>query len=326
MAVYEGFAVSAAGANADDVRKAMAGLVVRNADGSPRVGVFSNGTGVFVSGKAAMAVDVAAFNVATLRSAGDGVVLFGNDGVVSLPIGAAPASNSRIDAVYVKHNDASKGDALSTPILAVAAGVASATPTPATVPAGALRIANITIPAGATTTQSSGVVVTQVAPMTAAAGGVVALRNQTEQDAFAAVAGQQAYRVDTKALVAFDGTSWGATGGQLMTAWGNNFGNSIGGEPLNYRIANGRVWVRGQVTNKGARNYAAGTFVAFVTLPNEVRPASGTMAVIGTSHPGTTGNVWLNVTTTDMRIATPVAVNSTADQYRFDIAVDWPVP
>jgi hypothetical protein len=64
---------------------------------------------------------------------------------------AGPASGSRIDSIYVLQQDYEKGAATSRVVLGLQAGVATTgTATAPAVPAGALRVANILVPANAT--------------------------------------------------------------------------------------------------------------------------------------------------------------------------------
>lgn len=62
---------------------------------------------------------------------------------------AGPASGSRIDVLWVRQNNYEAGDANSRVVYGVAAGTAASSPTAPAVPAGAIAIGQLTVPAGA---------------------------------------------------------------------------------------------------------------------------------------------------------------------------------
>src|SRR3546814_20793599 len=122
-----------------------------------------------------------------------------NDGTVAATITTAPVSNSRIDVVYVKQNEsaAPMSDGADTAVIAVVAGTAAASPVKPAIPTGALELATVLVPSGVTATNAGGVVITQTAPFTATAGGVVYVRNATERDAWTPAQGAIAYQIHT---------------------------------------------------------------------------------------------------------------------------------
>lgn len=208
MVVHLSFpAPTGAPLSSTDTREGIAGLTVRDLAGNVRAGILPNTTAALVTARASMGVDVAGFGAVLNRS---GALLIANDGAVTVPLGAAPSSNSRIDVVYVKQNESAApfSDADNTPVLGVTAGTASVTPTAPNVPAGALPLAQVLIPSTASTTQSAGVVITQVYPYTAANGGTVLVRNQAERDAQSWPDGTRVWRIDTNAVEVRSSGSW----------------------------------------------------------------------------------------------------------------------
>lgn len=196
----------AGGLTIADERLILAGLIAKNADGSPRVGVFPSGVGALVTGRASMGYDIAPFKAATSRT-GLGVELLANDAtVVNVPTDAAPSANSRLDVIYARAQFTSSADPGNVPIFGVAKGTAAPVPTKPPLPAGALELAVAEIPSTATTTAS--VVITPSAPFTAAAGGIVLLRNAAELAAFAAADGTIARRLDNGILQYRTGGAW----------------------------------------------------------------------------------------------------------------------
>lgn len=173
-----------------DARLILMGLVAANADGSPRTGVLGPNPSL-VSTTGTMNLAVAAGEFVTSKGRGDGVAIFANDGTVNVPVSAAPGSNSRIDILYVKHNDDTTGDANALPIFGVAAGAAAASPVKPAIPTGATELAQLRIYAGTTATNGGANVLTNTAQMTAARGGVVPFRAKAELDAWTTAASGQ---------------------------------------------------------------------------------------------------------------------------------------
>lgn len=197
----------AGGLSIVDERLILSGLIVKNADGTARTGVFPSGTDPLVTGRASMGYDIAPFRAAVSRT-GVGVELLANDAtVINVPTDAAPGANSRIDVIYVRSQFTASTDPGNVPLFGVAKGTAAPVPTKPPIPAGALELAYAPITSSATTTAS--VVITQSAPWTAAAGGVVPFRNKALMDAWTtAVEGQRAVAQDTKAEYTRIGAVW----------------------------------------------------------------------------------------------------------------------
>lgn len=178
-----------------DTRRVLAGLIARNADGTPRPGILPPVATALVAGRASMAYDVAPFIAATARF-NNGIELVANDALVQVATDPAPNANSRIDVIYVRSRFLQHADGSNLVELAVAKGLAAAIPQKPPIPAGALELGWATVPSTATTTLSNGVVITQTHPFTAAAGGTVWVRNAAEMAAWIPAAGSSAYRLD----------------------------------------------------------------------------------------------------------------------------------
>src|SRR5690606_4301504 len=178
--------------DADDTRYDLAALVACDANGLPRSGITAP-PGLVLTGTSAASVIVGRLRAAAVRDRG--AVLLANDGPVTVPLDAAPASNSRIDVIYAKQSDASNTvsapDTDNNPVIAVAKGTASATPTKPQIPEGAIEVGTVQIPANATSTQASGVVIGQTDRYTAAAGGVIPARTAAGRLAMTNVPGGQ---------------------------------------------------------------------------------------------------------------------------------------
>lgn len=204
MAIRKGLPAKSAATDADDTRYLFSGLVACNVDGSPRGGVLSPAGVNIVNSTATMNVSVARFQGAAVRDGG--VVLLANDGAANVLLDAAPGANSRIDVIYAKQNDSSATvtvpDANNIPMLSFVKGTAGAVPVKPTLPIGALELATVLIPADATATNSGGVVITQTAPFTASAGGVVPFRTKSDMDLWTTAPALQ-HATDLSASVAY---------------------------------------------------------------------------------------------------------------------------
>lgn len=204
MTLTRGFIRNAATTPLDARLMDMAGLVC-NADGSPRPGVLGSANLSIVTALATMNVAVAAAEFVTSKGKADGVAIFTNDGVVNVAIAAAPASNSRIDVIWVRHQDNTTGDAASTPIFGVTAGVAAASPTKPAIPTGALELATLRVYAGTTAANGGSNTLVNTYAMTAARGGVVPFRTKADLDLWTTPVPQQEALVLADAVPANNG-------------------------------------------------------------------------------------------------------------------------
>lgn len=194
-----------------EVRKQLAGQFVQNADGTVRGGVLSGRRNV-VTTLATRNVGVGIVNLVRPTDGGLGALLGANESFETLAIAAAPAAGtSRIDLIWARANDSGSGQSNSNCIteFGVQTGTAAASnPQVPALPAGAEELATLLFPAGATTTQSAGVVLTESSRLTAATGGVVELRSQAQMDAFSAAEGQRVRRIDTTIEYVRESGAW----------------------------------------------------------------------------------------------------------------------
>lgn len=185
-----------------DARLMNMAQTVCNADGSPRTGVMGNASSTIVSTTGTMNVNVAAAEFATSKGKSDGVVIFTNDGTTAVAIPAAPGSNSRIDTIWVRHQDSTTGDGVSTPIFGVTSGTAAASPVEVSLgslPSGAERLATLRVYSGTVASNGGLNVLTNVYRMTNARGGVVSFRVKADMDAWTTACIGQLASVDNEA-------------------------------------------------------------------------------------------------------------------------------
>lgn len=171
-----------------DARRDMSGLFVCDKTTMlPIAGILDRSQDNLVTGNSnSMSVTVHPFNAVLNRY---GALLVQNDGDVKVTLKAAPSANSRIDVVYVKQHEkrAPMSDDSDSPVFGVAQGVAAATPAAPSVPAGALALAQVLIPAGVSNTAAAGVVIAQTYIGAALKGGMLRVQNSTQRDALTGV-------------------------------------------------------------------------------------------------------------------------------------------
>jgi hypothetical protein len=267
--------------SAADARLADAGLIATHAAGmAVRTGVLIGpGATTLVTGTPAtapMTVNVAAHHWVTTRGAADGVYRGAAEAVKTVNIAAAPASNSRIDVIYVKQNDSGSTvspDGSTGDVYAVAQGTAAATPTRPALPVGAEELGTVTIAAGATSTNGAGVTITNTARLTAGRGAPIPVRNQAERDALTAYPSLKVFRLD----LGIEQTYSSAADGWLPTEWVtlpvfSGF-HTVGGFqiPRLRKDATKRVYLDGFISNDNPFSPPSSTVV---TLPAGFRPTT----------------------------------------------------
>jgi hypothetical protein len=203
----------------EDHRLALAGTIApQTSDLAVRTGVmWGPGTTALISGTSAtgtMTYSIAIHHAVTSRGTGDGVYLGPTlDAVTTVNTIAAPGSNSRIDVIYVKQNDTSSTISADTgttqPIYGVVNGTAAVSPVAPSIPVGAIELGRATVSAGATSTNGSGVTISQTAVQTVARGADVPVRTLAERNALTQFVGLSVKRLDLGGLVQrWTGSVW----------------------------------------------------------------------------------------------------------------------
>lgn len=171
-----------------DARRDMSGLFVCDKTTMmPIAGILDRSQDNLVTGNSnSMSVTVHPFNAVLNRY---GALLIQNDGNVNVPLAAAPSANSRIDVVYVKQNETRSpmSDSSDVPEFGVVKGTASAVPVAPAVPAGALALAQVLLPAGVSNTAAGGVVITQTYIGAAMKGDMLRVQTSAQRDALTEV-------------------------------------------------------------------------------------------------------------------------------------------
>lgn len=235
------------GATFQDIRLDAAGDIARNAAGAIRAGVLPAHTNALVTAKATMAVDIGVAAFAIDRT---GLVRVYNDGTITVTISAAPGAGSRWSVIYVKQRESAApfSDGADGPVADKVESTTSEAAARALLPAGALELAVVQTPAGATGTTGS--VITQTYLYTASAGGTVLLRNQTEQDAWTPGNGALATRIDTGMLLIRTAGAWvnaTQTATTLVTTFGASVTAGSAAPPMVWAVGD-TVFISGTVT------------------------------------------------------------------------------
>lgn len=193
------------GTSPTDLRLAHAVGFARAAVGAwgVRPGVLWGGT---VSGTAGWAYSVAPAALALVRGALEGVYPAAITGAQTAPTDPAPASGSRIDIVYVLQPDIDLGDTGNVPVLAVAKGTASGSPSAPALPTGAMELGRATITSLMTQTLDATVATT--APITALAGGMYQVPSFQQLSRIVSPLELEVARVGTTELYIYQGGSW----------------------------------------------------------------------------------------------------------------------
>lgn len=306
----------------DAERLLLAGLVTKNADGTPRVGVFPTGvvaTGAaLVTGRASMGYDVAPFKGVSSRT-GVGVELQANDAVAVVPTTAAPPANSRLDVIWFRAQFTANTDATNSPVFGVTQGVAAGVPTKPAIPAGATELAVATILSTTTTTAS--VVITQTHQFTATAGSTVLMRNRAELDAWAAPVGETARTLDSDLLWVRRATptlGWYVAPGQRLAYMAGSTTSGVAGTMLGSVAKTIPLPIGQRVRVRCSRvamyNTPAGGVVYTMQMRNnlsDVTSAASDRTITSRAHQAGSGNV-VSVPGADTEFTTTTANPVTA--------------
>lgn len=188
-------------AQALDIRRDVAGIVIRQ-------GILPSAADPdtpLLNKTSTMIPTVREFHAAIKRTASDGSQLIHNDGPTGTfpQFTAAPQTGSRMDILWVKAFDTAY-DPKANVEFGITDGVATtgtAVANRAAMPAGAMELGTLLVPAGATTLQSAGVIWTNTAQFGALRGGPILVRREAELDATLAALlplGAQATALDTQ--------------------------------------------------------------------------------------------------------------------------------
>lgn len=226
-----------------DARRDMSGLFVcDNTTMMPIAGILDRSQDNLVTGNSnSMSVTVHPFNAVLNRY---GALLVQNDGNANVPLPAAPSANSRIDVVYMKQNETRSpmSDSSDDPTFGVAKGVAAATPVAPSVPAGALALAQVLLPAGVSNTAAAGVVITQTYVGAALKGDKLLVQNSSQRDALTHVPeGTLLHNVADGCDYVRRDNAWKPYSGQTIEIGMPFFGRDF----LKLRMLNGVVYATG---------------------------------------------------------------------------------
>lgn len=135
-----------------------------------------------------------------------GVYASFNDAPVSLAVSAADPTNARKDLVVLKARDAFYSGASTDMSLAIVTGTPAASPSDPSIPANALVLARITVPAAATSVITA--YITDLRTFATALGGVQRCTSTTRPTSSSLFEGLYIDESDTNRLWRYDGANW----------------------------------------------------------------------------------------------------------------------
>lgn len=193
MALRNGWPAVSGAANQFDIRAALRVNFAQSADGTLAQGLIPNDDSIagVVRARSDMQLDILGFSGVIDRN---GPVLLHNDGTTQLPLDPAPNANVRIDAIWMKQQEAASpiSDSTDGPIFGKTSGDPNVDPVAPAIPEGALKLAEVTVPSTATATNSQGVEIKNLYPFTASSGGKLYFRDKSALTAFKGVEWQEA--------------------------------------------------------------------------------------------------------------------------------------
>lgn len=201
-------------------RKALAGLIVKNAAGVPRSGVFPRHLNSLVTARSDMNVNIGIFEAAAVQFGG--AILLTNDATAQLPssLVSPGVGITNYYVIYAKQNESASpgtdannnvifGAVLSTSSFDTARASGARMDASGTgLPTGAVELATVEMPTGKTATNQSLVVITQTFQYTAAAGGTVVLRSLAETAEWEPADGAMAYRMSASLFMKRQQGAW----------------------------------------------------------------------------------------------------------------------
>lgn len=259
---------------ADMVGQALAALVLRDRAGNVRSGVFP-GTETLISGRNDRAVNVAPF-IAAFNDSG-ALLVGGMDAIEQVTLDAPPTSGGRIDRIC--WNPAGLP-------LYVAGGVASGSPLAPSIPSGMLSLGTVRVTAGDPNTNSA--IIRDDYPFTAAAGGVLLVRNAADLDAWDAQEGALARALDTGDAYAVIDGEWERDPGAVRTVpmgWDLAKVNVIRSA---LEVGAGRARLRFHITKKSGQ-WVSNEIVG--VIPANFRPDNPEFSPISITPVGPVGNI-----------------------------------
>lgn len=274
--------------SAQEARGGQSAFVAHDGAG-PRLGVFYEGTQTLITGTAttspSMQVSVSPLAFCGQKALAEGVYVGRSTGTVLVDVAAAPASNSRIDTVYVMQRDqnsTTSPDGVTQGEIGVVTGTAAVSPTAPAAPAGAVVIGTVQVAAGVTATTNAGCTITTTCQWTTGAGSPIPVRNATEQGALSAFDGLRVYRLDLHSEKTYNGVSFDRPFADFYRGTG---GTIATGAPTQLAFPN-------QVALEGGVTYSAGNFT--VPVPGRYECATNIMFPGAAGQTQIGAQIWIN--------------------------------
>jgi hypothetical protein len=150
-----------------------------------------------------------------------------NDAILSQAINTADPTNPRSDIVFVRVQDGNYSGTVNAASIGYSAGTPGVGAPPPTAPANSLVLAQISVPAGASTITTARI--TDKRQAVVAAGGVLPISPANGMSYPGAFEGRLVYNMDTNKLEAYNGSSWQSSDPVIISGKGApNVGMSPG--------------------------------------------------------------------------------------------------
>lgn len=140
------------------------------------------------------------------ENASQGTYVGYNDAIVTLAVSASDPTNPRKDLVVLKVRDAFYSGGSTDMSLAVVTGTPNAAPVDPTVPANALVLGRILVPAASTAVTNANI--TQLATRAASLGATMVCTSTTRPTGVSLYDGLEIWETDTHRLLRYDGTGF----------------------------------------------------------------------------------------------------------------------
>jgi hypothetical protein len=220
-----------------------------------------------------------------------------NDADVTETIGAASSTQSRIDLVVARVQDAFYTGAVNAWDLFTVQGTPGSPGVRPAIPANSIELAQIAIGINATSITAANI--TRTAPIMSLKGGTIPVASQTERDAITTFPGLVVFRDDTNVLEFYDGAAWkGLTGGtpvvNVYTA-SATWTKPSGARSVHVRLVGGGGGSGGSDVTTSTQSAQAGggggggyaeSWIDASTLGATVAVTVGAGGIAGTNTPG----------------------------------------
>lgn len=199
MGDFPGFPTNNFDFHFEEVGPALAGLIIRDRNGLPRAGILPSREDL-IRKRSDWFLDTSPF--VAVRVKGLAVLIGGTTDSGQVSVATAPAANARLDVIWSRPADMDAAEDIIP--IQITTGTPAAVPTKPALPEGAVEIATLRVPAGASNTQAC--TLTMTGKLTCCAGGAIRFRDSADRTTFLPTPGQLG--IEGNVLWVAVGTAW----------------------------------------------------------------------------------------------------------------------